>query len=330
MIQKDKKIVQHVQNSAEGVLPARIPRSRPFLKYRLTQLTEYLTRVMVLRKHLPSIQSKQQSKPSPMEMPDLLTGHFLEDISQPSPSPVAEVLSGLQMSGDVHHSVEDTAFLDRRAQLFASLGIKSEEIAASPDDIERLIASLSHIEAKQRINAAHAIADIYKELPPEKQMRARIHLILTAWRDANAYARIAAIKALGKTETPDVSEALQIALRDEEQDVRAAAARALGEIRGKTSVVALISAAMRPNEHWSVRAAAIRAMGASGERAFLNTINLALEDEDDSVRIAAIHALAQLEGLQAAPRLALISQRDSQPHVKHAAILELEDLHTGD
>jgi HEAT repeat protein len=330
MIQKDKKIVQHVQNNAESVSPARIPRSRPFLKYRLTQLTDCLTRVVASRKPSPSIQSKQQNIPSPMEMSDLLTGRFRGDVSQPSPSSSKPETNSLPGDGEVNHPVEDTVFPDQRARLFARLGIKSEEIAASPDDIERLIASLSHIEVKQRINAAHAIADIYKELPPEKQMHARINLILMAWRDANAYARIAAIKALGRTETPDVSEALQVALRDEEQDVRAAAARALGEIRGKTSVVALISAAMRPNEHWSVRAAAIRAMGASGERAFLNTINLALEDEDDSVRIAALHALAQLEGLQAAPRLALIAQRDSQPHVKHAAILELEDLSAGD
>lgn len=224
----------------------------------------------------------------------------------------------------------DTSFPDQRAKLFARLGIKSEEIDASLDDIEKLIASLSHREEKKRINAAHAIADLYEQLSPEKQMHARINLILMTWRDANAYARIAAIKALGRTKMPDVSEALQVALRDEERDVRAAAARALGEIRGKTPVIALVCAARRENEHWSVRAAAIRAMSASGERAVLTTITLALEDENDAVRIAAIHALAQLEGIQAAPRLALIAQRDSQPHVKHAAILALEDLNVGE
>ena len=128
---------------------------------------------------------------------------------------------------------------------------------------------------------------------------------------------------------PDVSEALQVALRDEEQIVRAAAARALGEIPGKTAVIALVAVTLHKNEHWSVRAAAIRAMGTSGERTFLNTITLALEDEDDSVRIAAIQALVQLEGIQAAPRLALIAQRDQQPHIKHAAILALENLGTG-
>jgi HEAT repeat protein len=225
---------------------------------------------------------------------------------------------------------DDPDFPDQRAKLFAQLGIRSEKADTSVKDIERLIASLSHIEVKKRIDAAHMIVGLYEKLPAEKQMHARINLILMIWRDANTYARIAAIKALGRTGAPDVAVALQVALRDEEQDVRAAAARALGGIRGKTPLIALIAVAKRKDEHWSVRAAAIRAMGDSGEHVFLNAVNLALDDADDSVRIAAIHALAQLDGLQAAPRLALIVQRDRKTHIKEAAILELENLTTDD
>ncbi len=327
-MQKTKEIVQHVQNDVDDVTPAELSRTRPSLKRHLAEVIHRINAVVASRK--PSRQNKQQTIPAPMNMASLLAGRFIRDVSRPSLAATEPEINTPPGDDNVEQPVDDTAFPGQRARLFARLGIKSEATHASPDDIEKLIASLSHREVKERISAAHAIADIYKQLPLEKQVHARINLILMTWRDASAYGRIAAIKALGRTEMPDVSEALQVALRDDEQAVRAAAARALGEIRGKTSVVALIAAAMRKNEHWSVRAAVLRAMGASGERAFLNTINLALEDEDDSVRIAAIHALAQLEGLQAAPRLALIAQRDSQPHVKHAAILELEDLDTGE
>ncbi len=174
------------------------------------------------------------------------------------------------------------------------------------------------------------IAALYDKLSSKEQMHARINLILMTWRDADAYARIAAIKALGRIAAPDVAEALQIALRDEEKDVRAAAARALSGIRGKMPISALVAVAMRKEEHWSVRAAAIRAMGASGEPVYLNAVNLTLDDEDDSVRIAAMHALVQLKGLDAAPRLILIAQRDKKMHIKQAAILELKNLTAGD
>jgi len=247
------------------------------------------------------------------------------------PQPVHEMTTTpLPKNDKATQSVRKMSFPDQRARLFARLGIRSEETTASPEDIEMLIASLSHREEQERINAAHSIADLYKDLLPEKQMRARISLILMVWRDASAYARIAAIKSLARTKAPDVSEAMQVALRDGEQDVRAAAARALGEIPGKAPVVALMSVAQREQEHWSVRAAVIRAMGELKERAFLNTITYALEDDDDSVRIAAIYALAQVQGVAAAARLALIAHREKQPHIKHAAILALEDLSADD
>lgn len=221
---------------------------------------------------------------------------------------------------------ERTLFADQRARLFARLGIRSEKGEVSSRDVDRLIASLRHLEEEKRREAVHALADLYEELSDGKQMYVRVHLILMMWRDASAYVRIAAIKALARAKMPDTSEALQVALRDEEPDVRAAAAEALGRVRGKTPVFALISIVLCEQEHWSVRASAIRAMGRSGERVFLNAINYALDDKDDSVRLAAIHALAQVEGIQSAPRLALIAFRDRQPYIKHAAILALENI----
>lgn len=215
---------------------------------------------------------------------------------------------------------------DQKARLFAELGIRTEKTTASPDNIDRFIANLSHMEASQRIDAAHTISDLYEKLPEEKQMHARINLILMTWRDEDPYARIAAIKALGKTGKQDVTEALRVALRDEEHIVRAAAARALGDIPDKAATAALVAAATRPDEHWSVQAAAIHAMGASGDRTFLNTVNYALANDDPSIRIAAIYALTKLKGWEAAPRLTIIAQRDKQPHVRHAAILALQSL----
>ena len=324
---KLKPITQHVQDSFENVSPAELsPTQRR--KKPLAFLLQRISNLFVAGKDPASQGNQQQNTPRPMTMSGLLSGRYHKDISQHSSS--TEETKSSPENDKEDQPVDDPTSLDQRARLFAQLGIREEDTNALPEDIERLIASLSHIDVKKRIEATHAIADLYAKLPPEKQMHARINLILMTWRDVDTYARIAAIKALGRTRMPDVSEALQVALRDEEQDVRAAAARALGSIPGKTPIVLLVAAVIRENEHWSVRAAAVRAMGDSGERAFLNTINLALDDEDDSVRIAAIHALAQLEGLNAAAHLSLIAQRDRQPHVKHAAILELENIGTND
>ncbi len=320
-----KPLTQHVQDSSKSISPTEISRPQWYQKHQ-SMLLYRIHEVVASVRHLSSRWSKQQNTPQLTAMSDLLAGRFLVDVSRHS---LLETKPSLD-DNQTEQPLEGTSFPDQRARLFAQLGIRSEKTTLLQEDSEMLIASLSHIEVKKRIDAAHTIADLYRKLSPEKQMHARINLILMTWRDADAYARIAAIKALGRTETADVSEALQVALRDEERHVRAAAARALGSIPGKTAVVALVSAAIRENEHWSVRAAAIRAMGESGQRTFLNTVNLALDNEDDSVRIAAIHALAQLEDIQAAPRLALIAQCDRQPHVKHAAILELENLGTGD
>jgi hypothetical protein len=315
MIQETKQLTQHVQ----GTSPAKISHTQSILDPpRASPGSSAVTDPSSLER------SEQQNPPQCTPMPDLLAGRYIDDISQrdeaETPSPPQDDNADLP--------VEDTSFADQRALLFARLGIRSEKTDAVPEDIDMLIASLSHIEEKKRIIAAHTIADLYEHLPPKKQMHVRINLILMTWRDASASARIAAIKALARTKEPDVSEALQVALRDEEQDVRAAAARALGKISERMPVAALISTATREQEHWSVRAAALLAMGDSGEHVFLNTITCALEDEDDSVRIAAIHALAQVQGMEGAARLALIAQRDRQPHVKHAALLELEDLTT--
>jgi HEAT repeat protein len=321
---KTKPIAQHVQDSSEGVSLAEISQSQ-YCPKPLAMLLRHINKAVVA---VRPWWSKQQGTPRPMGMPDLLAGRYLKDVSRHAS--LLEEPEGRSLSNDnkVIQPAHDPAFPDQRARLFAQLGIKSEETHAEIEDVERLIASLSHIEVKERIDAAHTLADLYERLPLKKQMHARINLILMTWRDVDMYARIAAIKALERTEMSDVAEALQIALRDDEQDVRAAAARALGNIKCEKPVIALIAALLRENEHWSVRTATIQAMGTSGGRVFLNAINLALDDEDDSVRIAAIHALAQLEGLQAAPRLALIAQRDKSPYVKHAAILELENLGT--
>jgi HEAT repeats/HEAT repeat len=326
---KLKPITQHVQDSFESVSPTELsPTQR--CKKPLAFLLQRISNLFVADKDPLPQESQQPNIPRPMTMSGLLAGRYHKDISQHSSSADEAGTKSSPENDKEDQRVDDPLFPDLRARLFAQLGIREEDTKALPEDIERIIASLSHIDVEKRIEATHALADLYAKLPAEKQMHARINLILMTWRDVDTYARIAAVKALGRTRMPDVSEALQVALRDEEQDVRAAAARALGNIPGKTPIVLLVAAVIREDEHWSVRAAAVRAMGDSGERAFLNTINLALDDEDDSVRIAAIHALAQLEGLNAAAHLSLIAQRDRQPHVKHAAILELEDMGTDD
>ena len=268
----------------------------------------------------------QQNMPEAIpftDMPNLLTGLLYSDISQPSQREKEEFEQD-HLLPEIRHYQSDPS---SRSRLFARLGVRDRSRSfASSKDIDLLIASLCHLEVEKRIDTAYVVADMYEKVEEKQQMRARINLILMVWRDAEPYARIAAIKALSTIGTSDITEAIEIALRDDEKDVRAAAARALGKIGGQTSIVDLVSASR--DEHWSVRASSLQAMGELKERAFLNTINAALDDEDPSVRIEALRALARIEGLQAAPHLVMIAQRDKQQQVRYAAIVELEMLTT--
>jgi len=122
------------------------------------------------------------------------------------------------------------------------------------------------------------------------------------------YVREHAIDALGQIGDPRAVEPLIAILDDENWDVRAAAARALGQI-GIPAVERLITALTASNEY--VRGAVAQALGQIGDVRAVEPLIATLDDENWDVRAAAVGALGQIGDPRAVESLiAALKQRD--------------------
>ena len=138
---------------------------------------------------------------------------------------------------------------------------------------------------------------------------------IAALKDENSDVRQAAAYALGEIKDPRAVEPLIAALKDEDSDVRKAAARALGEIKDPRAVEPLIAAL--EDEELRVRAAAAEALVKIGAPA-VEPLIAALEDEELRVRAAAAEALGQIGDARAvAPLIAAL--KDTDKYVRKAA-----------
>ncbi len=82
-------------------------------------------------------------------------------------------------------------------------------------------------------------------------------------------------------------------LRSEKTELRIAAAKALGKLREKSVVKALVSR-LEVDDSWRVRKAAVEALGSLGDKSAMESLLKRLEDEDQEVHYAATKALGIL------------------------------------
>jgi hypothetical protein len=101
--------------------------------------------------------------------------------------------------------------------------------------------------------------------------------------------RIAAVRTLGRLDTPASMTLIATALDDPDASVRAAAVHTLGNVGKQSSLYGLISALHDPD--WHVRETAVLALGKQGQRVPREVFMTALQDTDGSVREAARLAL---------------------------------------
>ncbi|MFN3699646.1 MAG: HEAT repeat domain-containing protein, partial [Dictyoglomus sp.] len=80
-----------------------------------------------------------------------------------------------------------------------------------------------------------------------------------------------------------------------DEDVRGAAAKALGEIKDKRAVEPLISALK--DEDWYVREAAAYALGEIGDSRAVEPLISALKDKDEIFQFVAKEALKKITGM---------------------------------
>jgi HEAT repeat protein len=135
----------------------------------------------------------------------------------------------------------------------------------------------------------------------------------------------AAIGRLAELEGPSAADPLQVRMLDADLSLVADFAKALKRI-GAGGVVEAAIAALG-DERYSRRLAAVRALGALGDRRAVAHVRTKLNDDVAGVRAAALDALAQLgDGSVGADCARLLT--DPMPHVRIAAVRAVARLVT--
>ena len=104
---------------------------------------------------------------------------------------------------------------------------------------------------------------------------------------------------------------LLAALRDTDEDIRGAAADALGRLGDRRAADALIKCLT--DEDYYVRAATAEALGELGDKRALEALAKALKDDDDHVVKKFIHALAEIGDERALTAAAVAARRVVDP-----------------
>lgn len=119
-----------------------------------------------------------------------------------------------------------------------------------------------------------------------------ISVIIESLGDDDQYIRRAAAKALGNIKSETAVQSLIKALGDEDDDVRRAAAEALGNISSETAVQSLIK--VLSDEDQFVRRAAAKALGNLKSEIAVQSLIKALDDDNEYVQKAAADALGNI------------------------------------
>ena len=146
--------------------------------------------------------------------------------------------------------------------------------------------------------------------------------LIATLADENSDVRAAAARALGQIRTPAV-EHLITALTASNEHVREAAADALGQI-GDARAIGPLSARLEDG-NWDVRAASARALGQICDARPVGALIAALNQQDRKLCVAAADALGQIGDARAIePLIAALKHRD--PDVRTAAAAALDRL----
>ena len=143
--------------------------------------------------------------------------------------------------------------------------------------------------------------------------------LIVALKDPRSY--WAAANALGRIGTPAI-EPLSIALKDQDVNVRQAAAAALGQMGDARVIGPLISALGDQNP--GGREAAAKALGQMREPLVINPLIAALGDQ--ASRTMAVSTLIKVGGPAVKPLAAALGDRNSDPEVRLAIVRALGDI----
>src|SRR5262249_37457387 len=200
-------------------------------------------------------------------------------------------------------------------RVLANLGLR-EEKEKEAESIQPLIEALQSSDSSIRVASIHELIRHRAQINESVHLYLQVEFTKMALLQCDWQQRIAAIKAIGAWGEPRAISALKICLQHPYEYVRVAGAQAIAEIGIRTDLEERLNDAIftllvaSSDRHWVVRTAVIQAMRTLGQRnigrqEFINAVILALDDEECMVRVAAVRALYELNGVEALPRLAL-------------------------
>jgi HEAT repeat protein len=145
--------------------------------------------------------------------------------------------------------------------------------------------------------------------------------------NASTEKRLAACWVLGRLDDPTAVTALLHILEEENAELRAAAARALGELGSAQMAVPVLVAAMRSDTEAEVRKSATYALGLLGDQRAVEPLVGVLESHHDApeVRGMAAEALADLGSKEAIAQL-VTALEDASVEVRFWAAFALGSL----
>jgi hypothetical protein len=209
---------------------------------------------------------------------------------------------------------------DLLSRMLAPLGLQPPDttLHAELQPDARLVA-LKSLQWTERVVALQALRTRAGHVP--------VRLVLEALHDENEHVRAAAARVLEKAHEQEVSQQLFSALHDTSWSVRAAAAQTLGRLGSRAAIKPLIELTGN-DEDEAVRAAATEALGHMKDAVPLQPLLMALRDRKWLVREAAISAL--VNSGQHVPREVLLAAcQDADISVREVALTALQRLYPG-
>ncbi len=182
-----------------------------------------------------------------------------------------------------------------------------------------LVAALSAASPQARAHAAYGIG----EMDGRDGRAEALPQLMIALKDDDDGVREACVRALGEISDPEAVPALLGALRDKAAPVRSSVAWALGEIEDPRAVVVLVKAVADVDVE--VRRQAAWALGEIEDLAAVPALLTALKDADAKVRSQAAWALGEIEDRRAVAGLSGALQ-DTDVDVRKQAAWALGEI----
>jgi HEAT repeat protein len=220
---------------------------------------------------LPALQKAAEDKDASLRLPVIQTLGLMGSAAAPATPTLGKRL------------LDD----DPRVRLAALYALQRVGEDAAKEALPHLQKSLYHADTKVQIGSVQTIEAMGKKAIPLLRDALKKH--------PNDRVRQAAAKALGSYDPPEKAtfDALISALGDDNSETREEAARTLGRLGGKTAIAAL-EKSLLVNTWWKTRQIAAESLGSLHKTRSLKSLKQALDDTDNRVRIAVIHAIGEI------------------------------------